>query len=266
MPIEFNNPPINEVVVGVYFKRPLTALRNHHVGLFWDKIRDRFTSVQQHPPLGIPSPPTGPEEFLDEIFPMPRYWFISEDDTYVIQIEKGAFILNWRRRATNRYPRFFEQIKPNFDRNYNHFIDFLREEIAVPRVSIALCELTYVNVIAPIEIWNGPRDTPNIIPSFAIPSPGLENANVAGFSCQFGYAVEPDVNLAVSIRSSGTMGQPSSPTLVLEIKANATIGQASKSEADRWFDRAHNSIMTCFTHITSEEIQHRNWQKVMDSP
>ena len=265
MALDFKNPPVNEVVIGIYFDQPISALRNQHIGLFWEKIREDFPKVQQQPPLGLPVE-IGPPQVADEFFPMPRYWFISEDDTYVIQIDKGAFIFNWRRRESNEYPRFHKQIKPKFDLYYNHFNEFLRDELSIHQVAIGLFDLTYINLITPGDFWNGPQDTPIIIPSFTMPSCGLEQTSISGFACQYGYYIEPDMNVAIGIRSGGPPQQSGSPPLLFEIKTSSSSGWDTKSKADKWLERAHDSIMDCFQHMTSDEIQHKHWQREEGDP
>ena len=81
MPTAYKNPPVNEVVVAAYFNPPLSAFHSEHIGLFWEKIKDEFPVVQQHPPLGF-SIEMGPYDMADELFPMPRYWFVATDDIY----------------------------------------------------------------------------------------------------------------------------------------------------------------------------------------
>ena len=97
MEISFARPPINEVVMSMFFNRPLEGFRSEHLGLFWEKIREDFPRVRQQIPLARSiGAAVGP----DEVTPMPRYWFIAADDTTIIQIQKDAFIYNWRRRET----------------------------------------------------------------------------------------------------------------------------------------------------------------------
>ena len=261
MSLEFKNPPVNEVVIGVYFERPLFAFRNQHIGLFWEKIRDRFTKVQQQPPLGLPIDP-GPPQIADEFFPMPRYWFISEDDTYVIQVDKGAFIFNWRQRGSNPYPGFENTIKPLFDRYYYLFDEFARRELDIPTISIGSCELSYLNRIESGEIWTSPKDTRKVIPSFVLPSIGLEESQLSSFSCQYRYVDADNLTISVSIRSGEVS---SSPSLLLDIRTTCNLGRAAKYDADKWFNHAHNIILDRFTHSTSQKIQKQHWIHVEGS-
>jgi hypothetical protein len=49
--MKFKFPPINELVIGVYFNTPLLGLRAEHIGLFWHGIRDAFPKVSQTGPI-----------------------------------------------------------------------------------------------------------------------------------------------------------------------------------------------------------------------
>ena len=55
MTIKFENPPINELVIGTYFNPPLANLRNEHIGLLWSKFRDEFPTSHNSPRLGTTS-------------------------------------------------------------------------------------------------------------------------------------------------------------------------------------------------------------------
>jgi hypothetical protein len=44
-----------------------------------------------------------------EIYPMPRFWLEAEDGTILMQIQKNAFLFNWRKREA-QYPHY-ENVK-----------------------------------------------------------------------------------------------------------------------------------------------------------
>ena len=134
MKVRFKNPPINELVIGAYFDPPLTALRNEHIGLLWSQMREEFPTVEQRPPIGGVA--EGQEAIITiggELMVMPRFWFVSEDEINLIQVQKGAFLFNWRKRKTE-YPHFSEHLKPYFDRYFTMFDEFIGEEVN-PRAS-----------------------------------------------------------------------------------------------------------------------------------
>ena len=52
MPRKYKNPPVNEVVIGVYFNDSILAMRAEHVGLFWSSIASEFPEASQNVPIG----------------------------------------------------------------------------------------------------------------------------------------------------------------------------------------------------------------------
>ena len=254
MNIAFDRPPISEIVIAMYFNPPLTDFRSQHVGRFWEKIRDDFPVARQQVPVGG-GPGIGPEE----PFPMPRYWFIARDKINLLQIQKNAFMFNWRRQGTERYPRYHREIKPNFDRFYGQFEAFVCAEVDVSEVSIDLCELTYVNTIEQCDYWAGPGDTQNVIPSFSNLSPSMENTVTPDFNCFYSYLVESDLQLSIRVRNAVVPQKANLALLMFEIKASTRLNGAPKSQADSWFQRAHDAIVMCFTDMTSKTAQDQHW-------
>lgn len=251
----FENPPINEVIVSTYFNPPLSGLRNEHIGLFWSEIQDEFNEVNQRTPIH-------PERNIipEEPFPMPRYWFISDDEIYLIQIQRSAFIFNWRRRD-KEYPHFHSSIKPKFDKYFGFFSEFLRRMNIATNPTVDVCELSYINAINECEYWSKPHDTTDVIPSFKVIDPGIEISSSPGFSSDFVFDLTTDLQLNIGIRAGV---QSDVPTLILEIRARGTLGQVTKPRTDEWFDRAHDTIEKCFLNMTASHIQNQYWKPVED--
>ena len=258
MTIKFQNPPINELIITTYFNPPISNLRNEHVGIFWSRINDDFPKSSQQIPIG------GAERIIDvknEMSPMPRYWFISKDEINLIQVQKNAFMLNWRRHEAD-YPRFSTYLKPTFDKYFSMFSEFIRKHTDTSELTIDLCQLTYINVIKRCEFWSGPEDTRNVIPSFSVPDPGVIFQNAPAFDCNYIFDLPPDLQLLVKVRNVvvSPKSDEAEPVLIMEIQANGRLGKASKLETDPWFDRAHEAINKCFIGITNTEIQQQHWK------
>lgn len=158
--VRFKRPPISEVVIATYFK-PALELSSEHIGLYWARIKSKFPAVHKLPPVGAESVD------VSDVFPMPRYRFTADDGASLIQIQKNAFVFNWRRDQDGVYPRY-RSIKPDFDKYYALFSEFVRTESPSVEPTIDLCELTYVNTIQQCEYWQGPQDTNKMIPSFSM--------------------------------------------------------------------------------------------------
>ncbi|WP_446831003.1 TIGR04255 family protein [Candidatus Foliamicus sp.] len=252
MKVKFRNPPIHEVIIGAYFNPPLTAFRSEHMGLLWSRLRGDFPTVEQRAPMGNPEPSA------TEFFFMPRYWLLSEDEATLIQIQKDAFLFNWRRRGPE-YPHFAETLKPKFDSYFRIFEEFLSEDIGLTHPEIGRCEITYVDMIEPSDHWKGWQDTSRVVPSFSVPvCASAQNAPPA-FNCAYRYDAAPNVQLEVAIRSGQSSGQPSSPRLILEFKALSTSDTMSRADANAWYDQAHDVIVAQFLGMTSPSVQRELW-------
>ncbi len=254
----FRKPPINEVIIGAWFDPPLTALGSEHIGLLWSRLREKFPTVEQRPPIGGMAQRHENALTIDIMAtpPMPRYWFVSEDEATLIQVQQNAFFLNWRRRESE-YPQY-SGLKPNFDHYYRILEEFLENDVGVKHPGISHCELAYIDMIEPSEYWRSPQDTPDIIRSFSIPGcASVHDAPV--FNCAYRYNVESNLQLHVAIRSGEPVGQSGSPLLYLEFRALGSPVSPAKSETDIWYDRAHEVIFTQFLDMTTERAQRELW-------
>lgn len=155
----YKEPPVIEVAVSVQFES-VEGLQIPHIGLVWQKFKDRFPNVEQHPPL-VPVverlQPTSVAQpkisFLTSV-ETPRVWFLSEDGCDLVQIQPNRFTRNWRKQPTESrtYPHYEPHIKPSFLGDLNVFRQALID-IGLDDIAINQCELTYVNHIVPNEIW-----------------------------------------------------------------------------------------------------------------
>ena len=254
MVTRYEKPPIHEVVIGIYFSHPIIALRSEHIGLFWSSIEDDFPTVRQSDVLG-------PEVFVDpEASPMPRYWFTSKDETHLIQVQKTAFLFNWRRRGGD-YPHF-ESVKAEFDKLYGKFVEFLKLRLKIEEPQIHTCELSYFNVIEKSEYWSTVDDTTKIIPSFSILKPCLPNVTPYEFDYTSVVNVESDLHLKINLKKRVTSDENEDPVLILELRTTGILGEkSSKVTADLWFSRAHDTIIDSFNGITDTKVQKELWKR-----
>ena len=259
--LTFDNPPIDEVVVAAYFAPPVLEFQSQHVGLFWERIKDRFPVVHQQDPVVHQLGPLGMAGVMsvDEPVPMPRYCFLSADEVNVVQVQKDAFLFNWRRRDDKLYPGFRDVIKPTFDRLYDEFEAFLLSEVGVTELPVALCELSYVDIIEQCDYWQGPGHTQNVIPAFSNPLPGLEGAAENDFDCSYVFYVEEDLTVFVRIRTLVRPQQADQPLLTIEMKASNQFEGVQRRLTDGWFERAHDTLLRLFIKMTGKQVQREHW-------
>jgi uncharacterized protein (TIGR04255 family) len=256
--MKFKFPPINELVIGVYFNTPLLGLRAEHIGLFWHGIHDTYPNVSQAGPI-MAQGEAAQAAFApapEEIYPLPRFWLSSADDTMLVQLQRNALLLNWRKRD-QMYPHY-ETVKREFDRVYGIFAEFVREKVRQD-FAIEATELSYINLAQASDYWSGVNDIARVIPSFHPIGIGLEEATLADTTQSTVWRIAKDMSLTAKLRT-GTTTADKRPALVFELSARGRLGAATKVEADAWFERAHEVTGRAFRGMTSQDIQSRVWQ------
>ena len=103
----YRRPPVIEVVCGLRFA-PLKKLKIPHIGQFWERVRTKFPNCEHAIPLDVGLGSLDPATGL----PVPRVWLINKSDDRLIQLQRDAFLYNWRKsRRTKKYPRYRNIIK-----------------------------------------------------------------------------------------------------------------------------------------------------------
>ena len=112
--MDYKKPPVIEVLCGIVFET-IRSFKAHHLGLFWQKVRDKFLVCEHAPRLEVAF------ESLDLANYLPRVWFISEEQNMLIQLQDDRFLFNWRRmqqrEAYPRYSTIIEAFKTNLGFN-----------------------------------------------------------------------------------------------------------------------------------------------------
>lgn len=75
------------------------------------------------------------------------------------------------------------------------------------------------------------------------------------------YTLEPDLTLNVAIRTARRPTNADVVVLAFDLRAIGALGEATKLEADNWYERAHETIIRTFTAMTAQDIQRDHWQR-----
>jgi len=170
---DFKQPPVVEVALSVQFDT-LAKLGVPQLGLLWTEFRDRFPKVEEHPPLepaferfGVRgSPSQGPQLRMTTRPPPVRCWFLNEEGTELVQVQRDRFAHNWRSAGSGQtYPRY-EHIRETFKSELNIFHDFLAAE-HLGDFKPNQCEVTYVNHVVSGKSWERHGELGNVLTVFA---------------------------------------------------------------------------------------------------
>jgi uncharacterized protein (TIGR04255 family) len=156
---DFTNPPVVEVALSVQYA-PLEKFRIAQMGQLWGEFKEKFPKTEEHAPLGaawekfepIALPEVGIKLEASDVPPVPRLWFVNEEETELIQVQQDRFAHNWRKRGErDKYPRY-ESIRKSFKSELEEFRGFLLRE-KIGEITPDQAEVTYVNHISPNEAW-----------------------------------------------------------------------------------------------------------------
>jgi uncharacterized protein (TIGR04255 family) len=157
------------MAMGVQFG-PLVNFRAVHLGLYWARIREEYPETEDQPPL---APQMEELEIKPSaailtaiplaVPPLPRCWFLTEDKTQLIQVQRDRFVRNWRLREGNEpYPRY-PRLASDFKRAWEGFLAFVGEAGLGP-VNVNQCELVYMNSIERGTGWSELGELERVFP------------------------------------------------------------------------------------------------------
>jgi len=247
----YGNPPVIEVVIGSFFKK-LDAMKLPHSGIFWQKIRKDFPKCTHAPSLYISALEGGE-------LPLPRVWFINEDETYLIQYQSDCFIFNWRMTPkAEAYPRY-SVVKGMFEQYHTIFSEFVQEN-NLGKLDYQQCELTYINHILKGSGWNTPADIGKIMRDVRWVQKKdrfLKDPQTVRWETVFPLP-EDFGRLLISLKY-GKRHTDNCPLFLLEISAKGLGGDRTPERISAWFDLAHEWIIRSFADVTNDEIQEKLW-------
>lgn len=261
---DYASPPVIEVVGGVGFA-PIEGFKAVHVGLLWERFRDQFPRVEEHPPIAMPLEtlntlaPQVEVQFV-ETPPLPRVWFLDPSGNGIVQVQRDALLHNWRKLTeTDTYPRFKVVIA-----EFRDYFDRLTKFAAENQLGAVLptqYELTYVNHVFPGEHWEKGTTLNSIFPDFQWRQDSRRFLPVGYEAVHWKTAVRlPDDagRLHMTIQT-GFKRPDGIPVLVLEMKARGAAKDREFASIWKWFDLAHEWIVRGFADITDKNVQEKLW-------
>lgn len=176
---DYENPPLVEVVTGFQFE-PVSGYSSVNAKDIWKLFRDEFPQVEEHQQLSPKFETFGGggsrNEMQFNFGPAPlrsRLWFISEDHDHLIQFQDDRFLLNWRNRSQQSYPRY-EAIAESFEKHFRRLDAYFQENFNT-KLAVNQAEVTYINII-PVDDYS---EVGKWISIFSDSLGKLENMNLA---------------------------------------------------------------------------------------
>jgi uncharacterized protein (TIGR04255 family) len=259
---DFAREPLNEVAIGVLFQR-LDGFRQAHFGLYWALVSDAYPNTVDRERLetGVENLVAGPINIsvgfkIIESAPTDRAWFISADDSKLIQLQDDRFLVNWR-RGRGEYPRF-EAIRDEFNNRFGQFSQ-LTTDASLGPLTPAQIEVSYFNRIVGVQ----PDEFLRRPAAFDLSALGLTNADSVMMSrflvrdedrpvALLVVEVQPTQQISDGIVEAGYQ-------LVLTYRQPLTSDDRD-AEIQTAMAKGRDTIVRSFTELTSEPM-HKEWER-----
>lgn len=261
--VRFRQPPINEMALGMQFASFL-PLRTLDYADAWTAFgRDAYPNYVEVPALDPISLPDASNQIVFQIplggqQPM-RFWFLSETQERLIQLQANRLLFNWRRlnNADAVYPSYKTLIDTYFN-IYETFARFTAERNFQIQPQIA--DLTYINHI---PLPNGFDAMGEVLRgSFNLDKRTGLPASLASVHL-WQYLLE-DIKATITINAN-PMITPEGAILRLELYISGIFGEAHFSggidEFRKRYDIFHERMNELFVAITTEEAQ-KIWGRI----
>jgi uncharacterized protein (TIGR04255 family) len=268
---DFENPPINEVVLSLQFAT-LENLKSFHIGLLWERFKADYPDVIERTPIApvfetFGSPMSSMSRpfsvHFEQIFspPLPRYWFESSGGPDLLQIQQDRIIHNWRKREDEPiYPRY-ETLRERFEAELNKFEDWLTLE-KIGELRPNQCEVTYLNVIQMpgservhhrleqiTTLWSGRLSAPL-------------TSELESVTAQVRFKLvdegKPVGRVHVSMQPALLQADPSKEVVKLDITARGRPKNQTVKSAFDFFDFGRAAVVRTFAAVTTP-MMHQMW-------
>lgn len=257
---DYERPPVVEAYCGIYF-RDLLRMMAPQVGLFWQAIRTEFPGTQTHPVL----PPLFTSD-LQQAFiiktlggTIPRTWFVSEDQTMLVQLQGDRLILNWRKNTdANEYPRF-QALKQEFLEIVQKFEQFVKSELS-SALTVTGIELGYVNAIIFDNELQSMAQYGEVVPelSFAEFSRSM-SVKLEFMNATFQFTMPNDRGSIFVTSQNAFRPEDGRQFAKLDVYARWQNPEIEMSAVADWLDDAHEKTVLAFSRVTSDNFQVSKW-------
>jgi len=263
---EFDAPPVVEVVLGVQF-RPLFGLRPIELAPLREQWRESHPLVQEQPPLppaieqagsGLPT-----VQFVVGPALQSRTWFLSDDQSSLIQLQHDRLTVNWRQTSDVPYPRY-PSVRQAFEERAGDLSQFLASrgigELVVTQAEVTYinAEVTYINAVDTAADEMG--DLGRILRHWGSPSADLGKPEQGRCAAVFGVPGigRPPVRLYVAVDPA--QRPDGRPALFLTLTVRGAPAGPELPDALRFMDQAHAHVVRSFTVLTPDAM-HDLWER-----
>jgi uncharacterized protein (TIGR04255 family) len=249
----FDRPPVVEVAIGTHFLQLPGLNTVALVRLVDDLWRSRYPRTIEQP-LSPPFPQPGRGPTLAFRFqagsPPIRLWSLTEDESFLIQIQHDRLLLNWRKaKDDDPYPRY-KRLRGDFVEVWDEFSNYVNDrDFGVLQPSIA--EVSFFNRVPMAAANEVPRFVKTLSTEWSLSG---QLATV----CQLERKITD--RLPAGSQNIAFNYRPENRHMQLEISTRIEVDTAAGETSDvlESLDTAHHIGVSTFDAMTTENA-HSVW-------
>lgn len=266
--VEFDNPPVAEVVLSVAFE-PLLGLTLAKLLQAWQQnFAEKFPESEEQPRWQPPIERFGPERIGPGLRfefggapPPSRLWFLDKKEgTNLLQLQSDWFARNWRKQESAEYIRY-KTLREAFASEFSAFRDFVGRE-GIGQLVTTQCEITYIDHIEPNEYWSSHADAGKVFRVLSLAPDRFLPTSLEDYRFAMSYVILGDDDQAIG--RLHISAQPAfrktddQPIFVVNTTARGAPASESMDGVLHFLDHGHEWAVNGFLDVTTDEM-HRAW-------
>jgi len=229
---------------------------------FWPRLRDRYPKIEVQPPLPPIEERFGPQptmsfQLMGSALPS-RYWFLSADDSRLVQVQADRLIFNWRRQGTDAYPRY-RTLRAEMVEVLNDFGETLKAAGQEPAVT--WCEVTYINPVPAGDPGSRHIDLAEILKRVVPVHAATTGFSAEDSTLQERFLLEREGNPygRLYVNAAPAFSLPESrPIYVLDLTVRGMPSTPQLTDSQLFLDHGRELIVRHFRDITTDQM-HERW-------
>lgn len=261
---EYNLPPVVETSVGIQFDG-LHGYTSLSAAQFWDRVRDGYPVLEEREPLD-PTFETfgsrdggGPNLRLELVTQaiQPRFFFITKDNSELIQLQRDRLFYNWRRvEDAENYPRYVH-VRKRLEEHLEHLSRWAADS-EIGEIVPTQCEALYVNRV-PLEDASGNKCGLSFIFPWLKGLMGMTEDGVFRFRRRLNDDTgEPVARLTCDLQYGTDKDGARQANFFLTVRGRPA--DTSRKGCLDFIDAARDVIVRTFTETTSDDA-HKLWER-----
>jgi len=253
--VDFQRPPVAETALGVVFA-PLSGWSVLHFGLLWERFRELYPETEIKTAGGVGELRFNAAEGIDFNAAPIKALFVERGGNQLVQIQRNAFIRNWRQTEQTVQYEHYENVRPLFERDWQTFCAFLEDEKLGP-IEVVQCEVTYINQLVRGNEWKTFDDVSRIFRLWSrADTESLRASQMVSFMTVF--ELPDNAGTLQVVLQPGIRKRDNKEIIQFSLTATGKPAGSGLREILDWLDLGHIAVVSSFRDLTTPEM-HSHW-------